>query len=59
MFLPPQNTQSNGQPVAAAQDAVKVKATVVVPKPAPQVKTQKVCVCVCEQMLTISGDKCI
>nr|XP_040044283.1 metadherin a isoform X1 [Gasterosteus aculeatus aculeatus] len=36
------NTQSNGQPVAAAQDAVKVKATVVVPKPAPQVKTQKV-----------------
>ncbi|XP_068584547.1 metadherin a isoform X2 [Cebidichthys violaceus] len=34
------NTQSNGQPVAAAQDAVKV--TEVVSKPAPQIKTEKV-----------------
>ncbi|XP_037329854.2 metadherin a isoform X1 [Pungitius pungitius] len=36
------NTQSNGQPVAAAQEPVKVKATDVVPKPAPQIKTEKV-----------------
>ncbi|KAK9526797.1 hypothetical protein VZT92_015478 [Zoarces viviparus] len=34
------NTQSNGQPVAAAQDAVK--ATEVVSKRAPQIKTEKV-----------------
>lgn len=34
------NIQSNGQPVAAAQDAVKVAE--VVSKPAPQIKTEKV-----------------
>lgn len=45
--LPPQKTQSNGQPVAVAQ--VEVKVTEAVSKQAPQIKTEKVGVHSCRQ----------
>lgn len=42
-----QKTQSNGQPVAVAQEEVKV--TEAVSKLAPQIKTEKVCLIRCCQ----------
>lgn len=45
--FPSQKTQSNGQPVAVAQEEVKV--TEAVSKVAPQIKTEKVCLSGCCQ----------